>query len=89
MKAYKKEVKFTFWMVLAFIAFGNGFGIMFSMFPFDGVLLFGFPIRYIIPIIFGWFGVYFLTILAGRMGNRLDDEIVQEIEGTESRKEVG
>ncbi|QQK74997.1 hypothetical protein HUG15_04865 [Salicibibacter cibarius] len=89
MKAYKKEVKFTIWMVLAFVVFGNGFGIMFSMFPFEGVTLFGFPIRYIIPILFGWFGVYFLTILAGRMGNRLDAKIEEEIEGTEQRKEVG
>ena len=87
MKAHKKEVKFTVWMVFIFVAVGNS-GIFFSMFPSEGISLFGFPIRYIIPILLGWFGVLILTIVSGRIGNQLDDEISKEVEETEIRKEV-
>ncbi|MFB4159419.1 hypothetical protein ACE1TF_06010 [Geomicrobium sp. JSM 1781026] len=87
MRTYKKEVKFTLFMALAFIVVGN-VGLFFSVFPFEGVLLFGFPVSYIIPILFGWFGVWGLTIVAGRMGNRLDDDIENEVTEDEARKEV-
>lgn len=76
MKAYKKEVQFTIWMTLAFIIVGN-VGLIFSIFPTDA-MLFGFPVMYIIPILMGWFGVFFLTLVAGKIGNRIDDEIDSE-----------
>ncbi|HSI67381.1 MAG TPA: hypothetical protein VK947_08205 [Planococcus sp. (in: firmicutes)] len=76
MKAYKKEVRFTIWMSLAFILAGN-VGLFFSMFPVDAYL-FGFPVMYIVPILMGWFGVFFLTLVAGRIGNKIDDEIDRE-----------
>lgn len=76
MKAYKKEVQFTIWMTVAFILVGN-VGLIFSIFPVDG-MLFGFPVMYIVPILMGWFGVFFLTIVAGKIGNRIDDEIDSE-----------
>jgi undecaprenyl pyrophosphate phosphatase UppP len=76
MKAYKKEVRFTIWMSVAFILAGN-VGLFFSMFPVDAYL-FGFPVMYIVPILMGWFGVFFLTLVAGRIGNRIDDEIDRE-----------
>ena len=76
MKAYKKEVQFTIWMTLAFIIVGN-IGLIFSIFPTDA-MLFGFPAMYIVPILMGWFGVFFLTIIAGKIGNRIDDEIDSE-----------
>ena len=76
MKAYRKEVQFTIWMTVAFIVVGN-VGLIFSIFPVDG-MLFGFPVMYIVPILMGWFGVFFLTIIAGKIGNRIDDEIDSE-----------
>ncbi|WP_342526978.1 hypothetical protein MKY84_00460 [Chryseomicrobium sp. FSL W7-1435] len=80
MKAYKKEVRFTIWMALAFVIMGNA-GLFFSIFPTDA-MLFGFPVTYIIPILMGWFGVFFLTIVAGKIGNRIDDEIdAEQVEG--------
>lgn len=78
MKAYKKEVQFTIWMTAAFILVGN-VGLVFSIFPTDA-MLFGFPVMYIVPILMGWFGVFFLTIVAGKIGNRIDDEIDRENE---------
>lgn len=76
MKAYKKEVQFTIWMTVAFVIVGN-FALIFSIFPTDA-MLFGFPVTYIVPILMGWFGVFFLTIVAGKIGNRIDDEIEAE-----------
>lgn len=76
MKAYKKEVRFTIWMALAFVLMGNA-GLFFSIFPTEA-MLFGFPVKYIGPILMGWFGVFFLTIVAGKIGNRIDDEIDAE-----------
>lgn len=76
MKAYKKEVQFTIWMTAAFILVGN-VGLIFSIFPTDAIFL-GFPLKYILPILMGWFGVFLLTIIAGIIGNRIDDEIDAE-----------
>ncbi|MBB5179592.1 putative membrane channel-forming protein YqfA (hemolysin III family) [Planomicrobium koreense] len=76
MKAYKKEVQFTIWMTAAFILVGN-VGLIFSIFPTDAIFL-GFPLKYILPILMGWFGVFLLTIVAGIIGNRIDDEIDAE-----------
>lgn len=79
MKAYKREVRFTIWMTMAFVLVGN-VGLLFSIFPVDA-MLFGFPVMYIVPILMGWFGVFFLTIVAGQIGNKIDDEIEQENKG--------
>ncbi|WP_227935230.1 hypothetical protein [Alkalihalobacillus deserti] len=76
MGAYKKEVWFTVVMSLVFIVVGNA-GLFFSIFPVDG-MLFGFPVMYIIPIFLGWFGIFILTIIAGKIGNHIDDEIDRE-----------
>ncbi|PSL41549.1 hypothetical protein B0H99_102233 [Planomicrobium soli] len=76
MKAYKKEVQFTIWMTLAFVLVGN-VALIFSIFPTDA-MLFGFPAMYIVPILMGWFGVFLLTIIAGKIGNKIDDEIDSE-----------
>ncbi|WP_227396180.1 hypothetical protein [Jeotgalibacillus aurantiacus] len=86
MKAYKKEVQFTIWMTAAFVLVGN-VGLIFSIFPTEA-MMFGFPVKYIVPILMGWFGVFFLTIVAGKIGNRIDDEIEQENEAAESSKEA-
>lgn len=63
-------------MALAFVLMGNT-GLFFSIFPTEA-MLFGFPVKYIVPILMGWFGVFFLTIVAGKIGNRIDDEIDAE-----------
>lgn len=76
MKAYKKEVRFTIWMTVAFVLAGN-VGLIFSIFPVDAYL-FGFPVMYIVPILMGWFGVYLLTLVAGKIGNKIDEEIERE-----------
>lgn len=76
MNAYKKEVWFTIIMSLVFVITGH-LGFFFSMFPVDGNL-FGFPIMYIVPIMVGWFGVLFLTIVSGKIGNHIDEEIEKE-----------
>ncbi|OHX49336.1 hypothetical protein BB776_00930 [Planococcus salinarum] len=87
MKAYKKEVQFTIWMTLAFIVVGN-VGFIFSIFPTDA-MLFGFPVMYIVPILMGWFGVFFLTLIAGKIGNKIDDEIDLENDSLGETDEVG
>ncbi|AJD89841.1 hypothetical protein JMA_05240 [Jeotgalibacillus malaysiensis] len=86
MKAYKKEVQFTIWMTAAFVLAGN-VGLIFSIFPTEA-MMFGFPVKYIVPILMGWFGVFFLTIVAGKIGNRIDEEIERENEATSSSEEA-
>ena len=76
MDAYKKEVWFTIIMSIILVISGH-LGLFFSMFPTEAYL-FGFPAMYIIPILSGWFGVLFLTILSGRIGNHIDDAIEEE-----------
>ncbi|RNA66265.1 hypothetical protein [Alteribacter keqinensis] len=76
MKAYKKEVRFTILMTALFLAAGN-VGLFFSIFPVNG-MLFGFPIMYIVPILFGWFGIFALTIVASKLGNQIDADIERE-----------
>lgn len=63
-------------------------GLLFSMFPVEGTL-FGFPITYIVPILFGWFGVLALTIIAGKLGNHIDESIEKEslLEQSSSKKQ--
>lgn len=85
MKAYKKEVWFTIIMSLVFLAAGH-MGLIFSIFPVEG-MLFGFPIMYIVPILVGWFGILFLTIVAGKIGNQIDDEIEAENQLLNGNKE--
>ncbi|TDL31286.1 hypothetical protein E2R51_12995 [Jeotgalibacillus sp. S-D1] len=86
MRAYKKEVQFTIWMTLAFVLVGNA-GLFFAMFPTDA-MMFGFPVKYIVPILLGWFGVFFLTIVAGKIGNHIDDEIDRENESLGHSDEI-
>jgi len=86
MKAYKKEVQFTIWMTAACILVGN-VGLIFSIFPVDA-MLFGFPVMYIVPILMGWFGVFLLTLIAGKIGNRIDDEIDRENDALGNADEV-
>lgn len=87
MKAYKKEVRFTIWMTAAFVLAGN-VGLIFSIFPTEA-MMFGFPVKYIVPILMGWFGVFFLTIVAGKIGNSIDEEIERENEATSSEEAKG
>lgn len=76
MNAYKKEVWFTIIFTILFL-FSGHLGLFFSIFPVEGNLL-GFPIMYIVPILSGWFGVLFLVIVAGKIGNQIDDDIEKE-----------
>ena len=76
MKAYKLEVRITILLTVLFLLAGN-VALIFSIFPVEGSL-FGFPIMYIVPILSGWFGIFFLTIVASRLGNRIDEEIEKE-----------
>ncbi|MFB1082719.1 hypothetical protein [Jeotgalibacillus sp. JSM ZJ347] len=86
MKAYKKEVQFTIWMTAAFVLVGN-VGLIFSIFPTEA-MMFGFPVKYIVPILMGWFGVFFLTIVAGKIGNKIDEEIELENEAASSSEKA-
>ncbi len=86
MDAYKKEVWFTILMSLAFVITGH-IGFFFSLFPVEG-FIFGFPIMYIVPILFGWFGVLILTVVSGRIGNRLD-ELIEEEDQQNRKKQSG
>ncbi|UTW70011.1 hypothetical protein KHA80_04295 [Anaerobacillus sp. HL2] len=74
MDAYKKEVWFTVIMSIILLVSGH-FRYHFLYFPVEGTL--GFPITYIVPILVGWFGVLFLTIISGMIGNHIDDAIEQ------------
>lgn len=76
MGAYRKEVLFTIIMSGLFLAAGN-MGFLFTLFPIEGTL-FGFPIMYIVPVLVGWFGVFLLTIVAGKIGNHIDVAIEEE-----------
>ncbi|WP_249870750.1 hypothetical protein [Oceanobacillus saliphilus] len=78
MSAYKKEVWFTIIMSVILLLAGH-VGFIFSIFPVEGNL-FGFPIMYIVPILVGWFGIFILTIIAGKIGNHIDDAIDAENE---------
>jgi len=77
--AYKKEVYFTIILTILFLISGHT-GLLFVIFAPDGAgaTFLGFPIHFIIPVIMGWFGVLVLTIIAGYMGNYLDEEIEKE-----------
>lgn len=83
MSAYKKEVWFTIIMSAIFLVSGH-VGLLFSIFPVEGTL-FGFPIMYIVPILAGWFGVLFLTIIAGKIGNHIDAAIDAENEAMKEK----
>ncbi|WP_216829068.1 hypothetical protein [Alkalihalobacterium elongatum] len=76
MSAYKKEVWFTIIMSAIFLLAGH-VGFIFSIFPVEGNL-FGFPIMYIVPILIGWFGIFILTLIAGKIGNHIDEAIDEE-----------
>ena len=78
MNAYQKEVWFTIIMSAIFLVVGHA-GLLFAMFPTDA-MLFGFPVMYIVPILSGWFGVLILTIIAGAIGNKIDEAIERENE---------
>ncbi|MBF4501852.1 hypothetical protein IRY55_10805 [Savagea sp. SN6] len=78
MNAYQKEVWFTIIMSAIFLVVGHS-GLLFAMFPTDA-MLFGFPVMYIVPILSGWFGVLILTIIAGAIGNKIDEAIERENE---------
>ncbi|WP_243292027.1 hypothetical protein [Bacillus sp. FJAT-47783] len=76
MGAYKKEVWFTIILSALFLIAGH-MGLLFSIFPVEGNL-FGFPIMYIVPVLVGWFGVFFLTLIAGKIGDHIDKAIEEE-----------
>ncbi|WLR50136.1 hypothetical protein LC040_12705 [Bacillus tianshenii] len=76
MNAYKKEVWFTAIMSILFLISGH-MGFIFSIFPVEGTFM-GFPIDYIIPILMGWFGVLALTIITGKIANKIDVAIEEE-----------
>lgn len=78
MNAYQKEVWFTIIMSAIFLVVGHS-GLLFAMFPTEA-MLFGFPVMYIVPILSGWFGVLILTIIAGAIGNKIDEAIERENE---------
>ncbi|OLO38810.1 hypothetical protein BTR23_11155 [Alkalihalophilus pseudofirmus] len=84
MSAYKKEVWFTIIMSAIFLLAGH-VGFIFSIFPVEGNL-FGFPIMYIVPILIGWFGIFILTLIAGKIGNHIDDAIDAENEQLANEK---
>ncbi|MCF6139074.1 hypothetical protein [Pseudalkalibacillus berkeleyi] len=83
MGAYKKEVWFTIILSGLFLVTGH-MGLLFSIFPVEGNL-FGFPIMYIVPVLVGWFGVFFLTLIAGKVGNHIDQAIAEEDELNQQR----
>lgn len=87
MSAYKKEVWFTIIMSLLFLMSGH-LGLFFSLFPTDAYL-FGFPVVYIVPILVGWFGVLFLTVVSGKIGNHIDDAIEEENQENEKSRSEG
>lgn len=87
MSAYKKEVWFTIIMSSLFLMSGH-LGFFFSLFPTDAYL-FGFPVVYIVPILMGWFGVLFLTIVSGKIGNHIDDAIEEENRENEKNRSEG
>ncbi|SES21931.1 hypothetical protein [Salipaludibacillus aurantiacus] len=90
MKAYKMEVRFTILLTALFLLAGN-VALVFSIFPVQGNL-FGFPIMYIVPILSGWFGILFLTIVANKAGNKIDEEIEREnglLTSTSAETETG
>ncbi|WP_366921688.1 hypothetical protein MFMK1_002099 [Metallumcola ferriviriculae] len=84
MTAYKKEVYLTIALTILFLASGH-IGLFFAIFAPNGVegTFLGFPIHYIVPVIVGWFGVLFLTVVAGYIGNYLDEEIAKESDAQE------
>lgn len=72
-------------MTFLLIAAGN-VALLFSIFPVEGYF-FGFPIMYIVPILFGWFGILFLTLVANSIGNKIDTAIAEDNKLEEEEEE--
>ncbi|GAW94292.1 hypothetical protein [Calderihabitans maritimus] len=81
MNAYKKEVYSTIILTILFILAGHT-GLIFVLFAPHGLkaTFMGFPVHYIVPILTGWIGVVILTLVAGYVGNQLDEEIAKDRE---------
>lgn len=74
-KAYKKEILLTIVFIILYFLMGHTAS-LFVLFPgLQGGSMWGFPIHYIIPVLTGWFGMVFVSILAAYYCNKLDDEI--------------
>jgi len=74
-KLYAKEIYITLLFVFLLLVFGH-FAQVFVIFPsLQGGSMWGFPVHYIVPILMGWFGLFFLTIVMAVVLNKLDDEI--------------
>lgn len=88
-KAYKKEILLTIVFIILYFLMGHTAS-LFVLFPgLQGGSMWGFPIHYIIPVLTGWFGMVFVSILAAYQCNKLDDEIDAANKADEAASEKG
>ncbi len=74
-KLYKKEAILTIVFSVLLLLMGHSASI-FVLFPsLQSKTFSGFPAQYIIPIIFGWFGIAIVSFVMTIVCNKFDDEM--------------
>ncbi|MCK5098540.1 MAG: hypothetical protein KAR45_10590 [Desulfobacteraceae bacterium] len=74
-KLYKKEITLTIVFSVLLLLAGHSASI-FVLFPgLQTGTLWGFPIQYIVPILFGWFGIAAICLVMTLLCNKFDDEM--------------
>ncbi len=94
-KLYKKEIRITviFTLLLLMMAHCASLFVLFpglqSPVSAAGVVggFMGFPIQYIVPILFGWFGLAAVCYVMAVVCNKFDDEMEQLATDTKSRRQ--
>ena len=73
--AYKKEIRYTLIFSVLLLMCGH-LGLLFVAFPgLQGMMIFGFPSQYIVPVFMGWIGLMVVVAFQAKLTNDLDDEI--------------
>ena len=86
--AYKKEIRYTLIFSVLLVMSGH-LGLLFVAFPgLQGVMIFGFPSQYIIPVAMGWLGLMVIVAIQAKLTNDLDDEI-EALSGSSEKTEHG
>lgn len=74
-KLYRKEIWITIVFSALLMLMGHSASI-FVLFPsLQGGTLWGFPVEYIVPILFGWFGIAIVCLVMTLVCNKFDDEM--------------
>jgi len=88
-KLYAKEIWITLLFTFLLLLCGH-FAQVFVLFPsLQSGTMWGFPVHYIMPILMGWFGLFFLCIVMAVVLNKLDDEMDAYAESQRTESKTG